>query len=297
MRTIARYALYAFFPALLMTGCNSDPTEECKQLQQENAILREATQSRDQQIDEVTKAMNDVENNLAGIEQNQTALGDLKGDRKAASQKEKIQTHIDGIRAYIKDNQEKISQLEDKYNKSKSKSASMQRLIARLRHTIKRKEAEIDSLFTANNLLTTRVGELEGAVSERDAQIADKSSQLENKTNEAKQLETEKYTGWYVSGSAKQLEEWKVIERKGGILGLGKTGKVQPNADLTKFKSVDQRTTTEVDLGETKKFTLLTTHPTESWTWAQNGKRQSLRITDPTKFWSVSKYLVVQTNN
>ena len=293
MKKFAPYLLSLLVPVLL-TGCSAEPSEECKQLQQENAILREATQARDQQIDEVTKTMAEVESNLSNIQQTQTEIGNLKGDPKNPTQKEKIENYIKGINTYIQENRGKVSALEEKYKKSKVKSAGLERLIGRLRSTIKLKEAQIDSLSTANHILITQVGDLTTAVQERDAQIADKQGQLAAKTEEAQQLDSEKNTAWYVIGTKKELLSSGVIMKKGGVLGMGKTEQLAPTADKQNFKTLSIRNTTDIDLGVAKKAELISSHPGGSYTLIKNGNSITLKITNPDKFWNVSKYLVVQ---
>ena len=68
------------------------------------------------------------------------------------------------------------------------------------------------------------------------------------------------------------------------------------NDDFNKdyFTQIDIRDTKEIKL-YSKSAKLLTTHPEGSYVLAKDAKGQYvLRITNPTEFWSVSRYLVIQ---
>ena len=78
--------------------------------------------------------------------------------------------------------------------------------------------------------------------------------------------------------------------------GLFKKGQVLKDSDINKdyFTQVDIRTTKEIKL-YSKRAELLTTHPSGSYELVKDDKGQlTLKITNPTEFWSVSRYLVIQ---
>jgi hypothetical protein len=71
---------------------------------------------------------------------------------------------------------------------------------------------------------------------------------------------------------------------------------VLKNDDFNKdyFTEIDIRTDREIKL-YSKKAELLTTHPKGTYELAKDDKGLlTLQITDPVKFWSVSRYLVIQ---
>ena len=66
--------------------------------------------------------------------------------------------------------------------------------------------------------------------------------------------------------------------------------------DKSKFTQVDIRNTTILTFNA-KKPRILTNMPQSSYTMTKNGDgTYTLNITDPTRFWSISRYLVIQTN-
>ena len=68
----------------------------------------------------------------------------------------------------------------------------------------------------------------------------------------------------------------------------------ETNANLDYFTKADMRELTTVNT-YAKKAKLLTTHPSDSYKLEKDANKQYvLTITDANKFWSVSRYLVIQ---
>ena len=91
---------------------------------------------------------------------------------------------------------------------------------------------------------------------------------------------------WFVFGTKSELKAQKILQ----------SGDVLKSADFNKdyFTQIDIRTTKEIKL-YSKRAELLTTHPTGSYELVKDDKGQlTLKITNPTEFWSVSRYLVIQ---
>ena len=96
---------------------------------------------------------------------------------------------------------------------------------------------------------------------------------------------------WFVFGTASELKEQKIISKK----FLQKT-KVLENKDFNKdyFTQIDIRTDKEIKL-YSKEAKLLTAHPEGTYELKKDAKGQlTLVITNPNKFWSISRYLVIE---
>jgi hypothetical protein len=98
-------------------------------------------------------------------------------------------------------------------------------------------------------------------------------------------------TAWFVYGTKKELKEQNILEDK--LLGKDE---VLQSLDFNKdyFTQIDIRKDTEFKL-YSKSAKLLTTHTNGSYEWTKDEKEQYiLRVTNPTDFWSVSRYMVIQ---
>ena len=92
-------------------------------------------------------------------------------------------------------------------------------------------------------------------------------------------------------------EDWHKKElQQAGVLSGGFLSKKKldvANFSQAGFMKVDIRSYTELDV-QAKKIQILTQMPASSYTITSNGSSSKLQITNPTLFWSVSNYLVIQ---
>jgi hypothetical protein len=115
----------------------------------------------------------------------------------------------------------------------------------------------------------------------------------ENKVKDAMVATQDKAlnAGWFVFGTSSELKEQKIISKK-----LLQKTKVLENEDFNKdyFTQIDIRTDKEIKL-YSKDAKLLTAHPEGTYELVKDDKGQlTLKITNPNKFWSISRYLVIE---
>jgi len=112
-----------------------------------------------------------------------------------------------------------------------------------------------------------------------------------DKSQLADMQRNEMNSAFYAIGTSKELKTKGVLTKEGGVAGIGGVNKLNTAALPTDyFTAADITNTNEIAIGA-KKATLATSHPEGSYRF-ENGA-EKLVITDPTKFWSISKYLVV----
>ena len=106
-----------------------------------------------------------------------------------------------------------------------------------------------------------------------------------------RQLEDRLNTVYYIVGAEKALRDSGIVSKQGFI---GRTLTVGDTGDHDLFIRADARTLTEI-LVEQKKATVVTPHPADSYELITNADKvvYKLVITDPERFWSSSKVLVV----
>jgi hypothetical protein len=162
----------------------------------------------------------------------------------------------------------------------------------------------------------TRLSKTQELLETRDAEVValknrlanlDFSIELLNATvdtlnfeKELLQLEVQKhkselYAAWFTFGSKKELLENGIIEKAGGFLGLGKSFRLKSDFNKAYFTQIDINEMLIIPLFS-KTATLITAHPTESFEFEINENKivERIVITNPTQFWSTSKYLVLQ---
>ena len=282
--------------AIAFASC-SNPTEspEYKSLQQRSDSLSAQVNAKDQEVEDLAASINEIENNLSAIEQDKLSINKINKEGQQETQKDKVNSMIANIDNYIEQNRQKIETLEQKVKKSGSKNAALQRLVASLRASIAKKEGEIADLRNTVSGLETEVTGLKGQVSDRDRNLSQRDSMLQARQQMIEERDTEIYTAYYLFGNKKDLEKSGVIDKKGGFLGLGKTAAISGRLDKSKFTRINMRETDDINLGVTKKKNVISSHPGDSFYTTMVGEEVHLKITDYRKFWSNSKYLVVET--
>lgn len=97
---------------------------------------------------------------------------------------------------------------------------------------------------------------------------------------------------YYAFGTKKELVEKNVIEKEGGVLGMGKTIKMKKDFNRDYFMKIDIRQFNQLPLN-TKKAKLVTIHPDNTYHWVGEKTVESIVIDKPDEFWKTSKYLLI----
>jgi DNA repair exonuclease SbcCD ATPase subunit len=270
----------------LMTACkNQNPQEDEAVVRQRDSLLA-VINERESSVNEFMESFNEVERNLDSVSARQhiismTSDGDLKGNRK-----EHINSQIKAINDLMEANKKKLKQLGGKLNKADKRNAQLEKTIAMLNDQLNQKYTELNDLNERLNSLNLQVAQLQTSVEDLNTQNASQAEEISAKTSEL-------HTAYYIVGESKELREANLIDKKGGLLGMGKTAKLSDNLDNSKFTRIDYTQITLIPVNS-KDMKIITSHPVDSYAIDKTGKMiDDIRITDPERFWSASKYLVI----
>ena len=284
----------AVMASMMFTACNSK-SGDVEKLRQENDSLVQLNAQTKADFDEMLQLMNDVEDGFRQIKEAENYLvvqSSATGEVDMTT-RERLKSDMQLVAQTLKDNKEKLAKLQSQLKNSKYQSSQFQKTVERLNAEIESKTAMIVSLQEELAKRDVRIQELDNAVSEVAGQVNTLSEETEKQKSTISSQEKEINTVYYVFGTTKELKEQKIIS--GG--GLFKASEVM-KGDFNKnyFTKEDLRTFKQVSL-ESKKAKLLTTHPEGSYTFEKNDKDLlTLVITNPTEFWSLSKYLVIKVD-
>lgn len=284
----------AVMASMMFTACNSK-SGDVEKLRQENDSLVQLNAQTKADFDEMLQLMNDVEDGFKQIKEAENYLvvqSSATGEVDMTT-RERLKSDMQLVAQTLKDNKEKLAKLQSQLKNSKYQSSQFQKTVERLNAEIESKTAMIVSLQEELAKRDVRIQELDNAVSELAGQVNTLSEETEKQKSTISSQEKEINTVYYVFGTTKELKEQKIIS--GG--GLFKASEVM-KGDFNKnyFTKEDLRTFKQVSL-ESKKAKLLTTHPEGSYTFEKNDKDLlTLVITNPTDFWSLSKYLVIKVD-
>jgi len=280
-------------------ACGSvESSKEYKELQAKYDSVAAVSSGKSGENAELTKIMEEIESNLDSVAKDQMVVSELNKEG-YSNQKEKIDAMIAGINSYMEQNKAKMESLEKKAKKAGKANGTLQKMISTLKKQISDKEVQIVEMQSTIKGLEVKVGELNQSVAAKDQEISTKNDELSKnerelierqKTIEFK--ETELTTGYFTFGTRKELAEQGVIKREGNF--LGKISKISEKLDNSKFKKVNIKSLTEIKLGLVKKKKVVSSHPENSYYFTTSGEEVFLKISDYSKFWSLTKYCVVE---
>lgn len=274
--------VYLFMIAGLV-ACQQDPTEseQYKQLLQDKERQVELNSEKEQTIEELFGSFNRISDNIRAIRAKQTGLTmDSMGVENGEDMEQRVMGDLESIDKLLSENKRIIADLKKTAKGNNIRISSLEDAIKSLEALVSEKDAEInslkDQLSSANSSLAVLI-----------EMYREKSQMLESQEEAIN-------TAYYAFGSAKELKENGITEKVGGVGGIGGAKSLNTsNLNKEYFQQIDITETLSIPI-MAKKAKIITTHPEGSYEF--EGEVDRINITDPEKFWSLSKYLVIQVN-
>jgi chromosome segregation ATPase len=264
------------------TKSNPKDTERISELESQIKQIKFDEQQKDLIIDESLIFFDEVQANLATIEFKKNEIKALTETENLTSEdKNWIIEQIKHIQSLREINTRKINLLSKKVFDSNIKINELNSMIERLALEIQDKD---------NQLV-----ELEDQLMQMDKQYSQLFDEYLKKTSIAEELENELNRVFYTYGSEKELIENHVLQKKNGILGIGKKIYLSDAFNEKHFTEINRLSKTELMI-EGQSLKLITNHPISSYELIPNGNSTKLTIKNPTEFWKISKYLVITSD-
>jgi len=290
MKAIKFYAIIATL-ALITTSCVENSGKYKTVVAQRDSLELEK-QALDSSYNHTIALLNDIEAGFSEINQNEKQVKiNLNGEGSETNKRKLIGTQMKAIKDGIENNKAKIAELRNLAAKRGKSNNMLDATIKRLQSQMDEKNTQIQSLQAELNLKNIKIDELNTTVTDQSKNIVEQQNVLEQQESTIKVQETNINMVWYCVASSKKLKEAKIIS--GG--GLFQSTKVLvKDFDNKAFTQVDLRTTSSISTSS-RNAKILSLHPKNSYKLVTGANKNiTIQITNPTKFWSVSKYLVVQ---
>lgn len=276
-----------FLCVAMFAACNNKGGSRDELKAQNDSLTMELSQ-RNAELDEIMGTFNEIQEGFSQINaaENRVDLQRNTMNENAASAKEQISADIQFITKTMADNREQIQKLQAQLKSSKTNSAQLKKAIDKLNAELEAKTKQINELQAELASKNIRIQELDEAVTNLNANVETLATENAEKAKTVAAQDKKINTAWFVFGTKSELKSQKILQK----------GDVLKSADFNKdyFTEIDIRTTKDINL-YTKRAELLTSHPENSYTFEKDSKGQLiLKITNPSEFWSVSKYLVIQ---
>lgn len=207
------------------------------------------------------------------------------------SRKEQIRQNLEAYKMMLERQRERIAILEEKLKDGDANAKKMLQTIQALKKQIKEKDQAIVELTQELEKRKFDIATLKSHVDKLNTNVAQLT---EEKAEQEKALEAQSdmlNEAYFIMGSKKEL-------KKAGLMTGGSLFK-KSKLDMTKvnasaFKKLDIRNVKTFKI-PAKSCEVLTQMPANSYKVSDNGDGTStLTITDATRFWSVTNYLVIK---
>jgi len=291
MKTIKFYAIIAAL-VFVTASCVENSGKYKAAVAQRDSIAMEK-QALDSNYNRSLVILNDIENGFSEINQTEKEMKvNLKGvEGKTTNKRQLIAAQMTAIKQGIEQNKAKIAELRHLAAKNGKANIMLTETIKRLQSEMDEKTVQIQSLQAELEQKNIKINELNTTVTVQSKNIADQQNVMDQQKSTIKGQDTDLNTVWYCVASSKKLKEAKVIT--GG--GLFQSKKVMTDQfDMNAFTQVDLRNISSIPTNS-RNIKFLSVHPKDSYNLVTGAdKKITIEITNPSKFWSVSKYLVVQ---
>ena len=295
MKKIA-YFVWFMIGLAIMPACQRSNQLEQDAMRQDsiNAVLQDSINTANAEKDSLMHLMGDIADGMAQIKEIQdiVSVNDLNGE--TPDRKKQLRDDIVLIQQSLNKHKQRLADLEKRLKQSTNYNESMQKSIATLKAQLEDQQKTINSLTDQLAAAHIQIKNLNQSVDSLNtvnkAVVKEKeAAQEESKhlTNEVNNLNA----CYYVVGSKKELKENKIIET--GF--LRKTKILQGDYEMSYFTKADRRTLNEIPL-HSNKAELMTSHPKDSYQIVDHGNVKTLLITNPSRFWEKSNFLVVKVD-
>lgn len=262
--------------------------EELDQASRERDSLYMIIDTRDSSINDFLESYNQIQVNLDSIaNKGNTISRNMSSEGQVKSSRERINENIEAINALVDENRKKIAELNRKLKASGNKNSKLEKMIETLNSQIAEKDKELVDLNDRLNAMNANITQLQTTVDTLNIVTASQSKTISDQT-------AAMHTAYYIVGKSRDLQDMKIINKEGGLLGMGKTSRLSDNIDNSKFTKIDYTQTTTIPVNGNN-MKIITTHSVNSYALDKEGKNKTtnLRVTEPDLFWSASKYLVI----
>ncbi len=260
-------------------------SDEFKRLQSERDSLLNASQSTDAEAMEMMAVISEVEQNFDRIREAEKYIStqSAKGGEMSQSTKARVNDNFRMIQEILQKNKAQLAELNKKY-------AGSNKQVAALQNTIERLNKEMQESSQRIVVLQDELSRRDQTIAQLSSDITDLAQVAEDQSTTIKEQDRSLHTAYYVFGTSGELKEQKILS--GGFLQSTKVMKDTFNKEY--FLQIDIRQTTQIPL-YAPKAKLWSTHPEGTYEFVKgNDKNLTFQITDTQRFWSLTKYLIIE---
>lgn len=282
---------------IVLASCG---TKDAKQLDSDSVKIADLTSEYKEATsfnDSLMLLMGDIYTGLDSINAQEGLLYSAGGDN--ADRRAEIRENLNNIRARLNANRQLLNDMEAKLNASDNKNAVLAKTISQLKAHIAQQDEKISRLESDLSKSKAELEQAHGQISSLNTQVAETQEQVKVETAAKEQAQQETVAAeneankvYYCIGTNKELKNNGILSKK----FLGATKVLQGNFNTSYFTKGDKRSLSIIPTGG-KKVKIWSNMPAGSYQILDNADgTKSIKITNPSTFWSRSPYLIIQIN-
>lgn len=276
--------------ALLLASCSSNEKkidEDSQRIAELSTEYQEATDFNDS----LMLLMGDIYTGLDSINQQEGLLYNM-GTGDNADRRAEIRQNLANIKARLNANRALLDKMEGQLKNSNNQNAVLTKTIAQLKAHIEQQDSKIAQLESDLSAAKGQIEDLNTQVAEGQEQVKAETEAKEKAQQETVAAENAANTVYYAIGTNKELKNNGLLEKK----FLGATKVLQGNFNQAYFTKADRRNLNSIPT-QSKKVKIWSNMPKGSYEIVDGANGfKTVKITDPSKFWSLTPYLIIQVN-
>jgi predicted nucleic acid-binding Zn-ribbon protein len=287
--SIISFVILLFAGIVVFSLYNREHKKLLNQMETQKTSLTDKVTARDSVIGEWITTFDDIEKNIAMIKEKEKLITANSSNAEISNDKRlQVLEDIKTINTLLEQNKKKIASLNAQLKKSGGTIKVLQNKISELEASMKQNENEISELKTSLvnkkfevELLNIQMTVMQDTITKKDEKISTQTYEM----NKA----------FYTCGTYKELKVKGLLTKEGGFIGLGKTESLTGNFPDNSFVQIDITKTKSIPVNS-KSAKLISEHPSGSYEFIldKDKKIESIEIKDPSLFWKISKYAVIE---
>ena len=260
---------------IMLSACSKEPKKSDRKLEDKHRELVNKTIQKNAVIAEYRAYLNSVSGKIQSMVKKERGIPlSLEGQ----SAKDALLNQLDQLDQLMDNQRYHLALLEESIHGQELDIGSLRQQLKQMESALEFKENNLALLLDSLTDQTIELGLLEAAL----AQKVDSLDLQDRELNKA----------WFAFGTFEELKAQEVVEKKGGLLGLGSVKSLKTEFNPKYFTELDIRETTEIPI-LAKHAELVSSHPESSYEFSGEGQVSFLLIKDPDEFWKLSRHLAI----
>lgn len=293
------FALAAVASLMLAVSCGH---KESEQVDSDSIVIAQITTQYQEATsfnDSLMLLMGDIYAGLDSINMQEGLLYAQEGDN--VDRRAEVRNNLNNIRTRLNANRNLLNDMEAKLKASGNDNAVLAKTIAQLKEHISQQDAKIARLEGDLSKTKEELASAHGQISNLNTQVAETQEQVKVETAAKEQAQQETVAAeneankvFYCIGTNKELKANNILDKK----FLGATKVLTGNFNSSYFTTADKRSLTMIPTGAKKVKKIWSNMPAGSYEILDNADgTKTLKITNPTNFWSRTPYLIIEVGN